>query len=193
METSPASCPKNTIQLIDENQNLHLEDYARQIKEVWHLHQLGTSYRIISVMGSQSSGKSTLLNSLFGTEFAVMDEFASAQTTKGIWISCVESAPETLVMDVEGTDGRERGENQDFESKSALFSLALSEVLIVNLWEHSVGLYNGANMALLKTVFEVNLELFARQDASKTCLFFVIRDFWEKLQRKTWQLPFERI
>lgn len=83
-----------------------------------------------------------------------------------------------LVMDVEGTDGRERGEDQaraagvaspdeadplllqDFERKSALFSIAVSEVLIVNIWEHQVGLYQGANMGLLKTVFEVNLALF---------------------------------
>jgi hypothetical protein len=63
-------------------------------------------------------------------------------------------------MDVEGTDGRERGEDQDFERKSALFSLASTEVLIVNLWEHQIGLYQGANMGLLKTVFEVNLGLF---------------------------------
>jgi hypothetical protein len=43
-----------------------------------------------------------------------------------------------LVLDVEGTDGRERGEDQDFERKSALFSLASSEVLLVNIWEHQV-------------------------------------------------------
>jgi hypothetical protein len=49
---------------------------------------------------------------------------------------------------------------QDFERKSALFSIAVSEVLIVNIWEHQVGLYQGANMGLLKTVFEVNLALF---------------------------------
>ena len=44
---------------------------------------------------------------------------------------------------------------QDFERKSALFSLVSSEILIVNLWEHhaSVGLYKGANMGLLKIVF----------------------------------------
>ena len=66
-------------------------------------------------------------------------------------------------MDVEGTDGRERGEDQDFERKSALFSLAIAEVLIVNMWEHMVGLYNGANMGLLKTVLEVNLELFQKK------------------------------
>ncbi len=69
-----------------------------------------------------------------------------------------------MVMDVEGTDGRERGEDQDFERKSALFSLASSEVLIVNMWEHQVGLYNGANMGLLKTVFEVNLGLFGKNE-----------------------------
>lgn len=54
---------------------------------------------------------------------------------------------------------------QDFERKAALFSLASSEVLIVNLWEHQVGLYQGANMGLLKTVFEVNLGLFGKKTA----------------------------
>lgn len=74
----------------------------------------------------------------------------------------VKLAENILVMDVEGTDGRERGEDQDFERKSALFALATSEVLIVNIWEHQVGLYQGANMGLLKTVFEVNLQLFLK-------------------------------
>ena len=88
-------------------------------------------------------------------------------------------ADNILVMDVEGTDGRERGEDQDFERKSALFALATSEVLIVNIWEHQVGLYQGANMGLLKTVFEVNLQLFLkdRKTTHRSLLFFVIRDF----------------
>jgi hypothetical protein len=38
-------------------------------------------------------------------------------------------------------------------------------VLIVNLWEHQIGLYQGANMGLLKTVFEVNLGLFGKAGA----------------------------
>lgn len=88
-------------------------------------------------------------------------------------------AENILVMDVEGTDGRERGEDQDFERKAALFALATSEVLIVNIWEHQVGLYQGANMGLLKTVFEVNLQLFLkdRKSTHRSLLFFVIRDF----------------
>lgn len=103
-----------------------------------------------------------------------MSETERKQTTKGIWMSrnkrahsdglAKSMADNILVMDVEGTDGRERGEDQDFERKSALFALATSEVLIVNIWEHQVGLYQGANMGLLKVVFEVNLELFLKDN-----------------------------
>jgi hypothetical protein len=130
-----------------------------------------------------------------------MAEQERRQTTKGIWMSKNKRpeggsgmAENILVMDVEGTDGRERGEDQDFERKSALFALATSEVLIVNIWEHQVGLYQGANMGLLKTVFEVNLQLFIKDSKCvcehlpttrhadrhrtipKSLLFFVIRD-----------------
>ncbi|KAG9971016.1 root hair defective 3 GTP-binding protein, partial [Aureobasidium melanogenum] len=153
-----------------------------------HVLRQGFNYHLISVFGSQSTGKSTLLNHLFGTHFGVMSESERRQTTKGIWMSknkrdqaeggAVKMADNILVMDVEGTDGRERGEDQDFERKSALFALATSEVLIVNIWEHQVGLYQGANMGLLKTVFEVNLQLFLKDNNStpRSLLFFVIRD-----------------
>lgn len=138
----------------------------------------GFNYHLISVFGSQSTGKSTLLNHLFGTEFGVMSESDRRQTTKGIWMSrnkkqdfggAKSMAENILVMDVEGTDGRERGEDQDFERKSALFALATSEVLIINIWEHQVGLYQGANMGLLKVVFEVNLELFLKNTKYSSC------------------------
>ena len=66
-------------------------------------------------------------------------------------------------------------EYQDFERKSALFSLASSEVLIVNLWEHQVGLYQGANMGLLKTVFEVNLSLFGKK-AADGCVGLILNE-----------------
>lgn len=132
--------------------------------------EAGFNYHLISVFGSQSTGKSTLLNHLFGTTFSVMSETERRQTTKGIWLSKnkretssgTKMADNILVMDVEGTDGRERGEDQDFERKSALFALATSEVLLINIWEHQVGLYQGANMGLLKTVFEVNMQLFLK-------------------------------
>lgn len=165
------------IQIVDENK-LFTQDLAKQI-ERWGLRDSGFAYNLVAVFGSQSTGKSTLLNRLFGTTFDVMDETRRQQTTKGIWM-CRGKDMSVMVMDVEGTDGRERGEDQDFERKSALFSLASSEILIVNLWEHQVGLYQGANMGLLKTVFEVNLGLFGKKGADglsgRTLLLFVIRD-----------------
>ncbi|KAJ2892155.1 Protein SEY1 [Zalerion maritima] len=172
------------VQVVDEEKEFtpNLNTYL----SVTDVADAGFNYHLISVFGSQSTGKSTLLNHLFGTEFSVMDEVQRQQTTKGIWMSknkkeqraSFKMAENILVMDVEGTDGRERGEDQDFERKSALFALATSEVLIVNIWEHQVGLYQGANMGLLKTVFEVNLQLFLKDKNStpRSLLFFVIRD-----------------
>jgi hypothetical protein len=34
------------------------------------------------------------------------------QTTRGLWLALADSSPSLLILDVEGTDGRERGENQ---------------------------------------------------------------------------------
>ncbi|KAF8228882.1 root hair defective 3 GTP-binding protein [Tricholoma matsutake] len=165
------------IQIVNDEKQF-TPDLSSQIEQ-WGLRDAGFEYNIVAVFGSQSTGKSTLLNRLFGTTFDVMDEARRQQTTKGIWM-CRGKDMNIMVMDVEGTDGRERGEDQDFERKSALFSLASSEILIVNLWEHQVGLYQGANMGLLKTVFEVNLGLFGKksQDGTqgRTLLLFVIRD-----------------
>ncbi|KAL9480677.1 hypothetical protein ACSS6W_005463 [Trichoderma asperelloides] len=171
-------------QVIDEEKefNPNLNDYLQTTRVA----EAGFNYHLISVFGSQSTGKSTLLNHLFGTTFSVMSETERRQTTKGIWLSKnkretssgTKMADNILVMDVEGTDGRERGEDQDFERKSALFALATSEVLLINIWEHQVGLYQGANMGLLKTVFEVNMQLFLKDKNStpRSLLFFVIRD-----------------
>ncbi|THH22141.1 hypothetical protein EUX98_g8236 [Antrodiella citrinella] len=161
------------VQVIDDEKQFTTE-LTSQIQH-WGLRDVGFDYDIVAVFGSQSTGKSTLLNRLFGTSFDVMDEARRQQTTKGIWM-CKGKDMNVMVMDVEGTDGRERGEDQDFERKSALFSLASSEVLLVNMWEHQVGLYNGANMGLLKTVFEVNLGIFGKSANQRTLLLFVIRD-----------------
>lgn len=174
----PNGAPTYERAQVVDDQKKFTQDLTKQITR-WGLGDAGFNYDLVAVFGSQSTGKSTLLNRLFGTDFDVMNEAKRQQTTKGIWM-CRGKNMNVMVMDVEGTDGRERGEDQDFERKSALFSLASSEVLIVNMWEHQVGLYQGANMGLLKTVFEVNLGLFGKPAPDgthqKTLLLFVIRD-----------------
>ncbi|CRG95680.1 root hair defective 3 GTP-binding protein (RHD3) homolog, putative [Plasmodium gallinaceum] len=179
------------------------------------LSNLGFDYNVIAILGSQSSGKSTLLNHLFKTCFDVMNtKQGHSQTTKGLWLSyemfqedsCVvntnnienkiyndtnypnnenkreknEITP-TLILDVEGTDSKERGDNRlTFEHRSALFCLALADCVIVNLWYHSLGNFTASNYGLLKTVMEVNLELFQQdKNCPKTILLFAVRDWFE--------------
>lgn len=176
------------IQLIDEKKHFN-PTTLKYFKDCLGDKNVGINYHVISVFGSQSSGKSTLLNKLFDTKFDTMDaQVKRQQTTKGIWLShsCKlyssskrdDKCNDFFVLDVEGSDGAERGEDQDFERKAALFALSVSEVLIVNMWENQVGLYQGNNMGLLKTVFEVNLSLFGKsENRHKVALLFVIRDF----------------
>ncbi|KAE8655467.1 Protein ROOT HAIR DEFECTIVE 3-like protein 2 [Hibiscus syriacus] len=105
-----------------------------------------------------------------------MDAFKGrSQTTKGIWMAkCSGIEPCTLVMDLEGTDGRERGEDDTaFEKQSALFALAVSDIVLINMWCHDIGREQAANKPLLKTVFQVMMRLFSPR---KTTLMFVIRD-----------------
>ncbi|XP_071689948.1 protein ROOT HAIR DEFECTIVE 3-like [Rutidosis leptorrhynchoides] len=149
-----------------------LENFMKEVK----LSECGLSYAIVSIMGPQSSGKSTLLNHLFYTNFLEMDAFKGrSQTTKGIWMArCTGIEPFTVVMDLEGTDGRERGEDDTaFEKQSALFALAVSDIVLINMWCHDIGREHAANKPLLKTVFQVMTRLFSPR---KTTLIFVIRD-----------------
>jgi hypothetical protein len=96
------------------------------------------------------------------------------QTTLGIWAACAPKGS-LLVLDVEGTDSKERAE-EGFERKSSLFSLAMAEVLLVNMWYSDIGRFTASNYALLRMVFEINLQLFARAEGPRTTLLFVIRD-----------------
>lgn len=122
-----------------------------------------THYGVVAVIGCQSGGKSTLLNAAFGTKFPVLDASARGRgrTTVGIWgsiatattISSANSVP-LVVLDVEGADSRERGDGaRSFESRTALFALALADVVVVNMWAHDIGRYSAANYELFETVF----------------------------------------
>ncbi|KAJ7951632.1 Protein ROOT HAIR DEFECTIVE 3-like [Quillaja saponaria] len=181
----------SSTQLIDGDGVFNVSGIETFMKEV-KLGECGLSYAVVSIMGPQSSGKSTLLNNLFHTNFREMDAFKGrSQTTKGIWLArCEGIEPCTLVMDLEGTDGRERGEDDTaFEKQSALFRsccfrhsankhvgsiLSATDFLqYFTRWCHDIGREQAANKPLLKTVFQVMMRLFSPR---KTTLMFVIRD-----------------
>ncbi|KAE9594819.1 hypothetical protein Lal_00013300 [Lupinus albus] len=162
-------------QLIDGDGEFNANGLDHFIRTV-NLSSCALSYAVVSIMGPQSSGKSTLMNHLFHTNFREMDAFRGrSQTTKGIWMAnCVGIEPATIAMDLEGTDGRERGEDDTaFEKQSALFALAVSDIVLINMWCHDIGREQAANKPLLKTVFQAMTRLFSPR---KTTLLFVIRD-----------------
>lgn len=174
-QATEAKAGTSLIQVIDDDSNFC--PTLTSILDDWGITPKGFEYHVVAILGCQSSGKSTLLNLLFDTRFAVMDaEKGRSQTTVGIWLGRADNG-DTLVLDVEGTDSRERGEEAaNYERKTALFSLALAEILIVNLWHTDIGRYNAANYSLLKNVFELNLQLFGKARKGKTLMLFVIRD-----------------
>lgn len=89
---------------------------------------------------------------------------ALAASSQGIWLARSPKVAElpTLVMDLEGNDGRERGEdNTNFERQIALFALATADVLLINIWCHDIGREQGAGKPLLRTIFQVGGSIFA--------------------------------
>ncbi|XP_061956197.1 protein ROOT HAIR DEFECTIVE 3 homolog 2-like isoform X4 [Populus nigra] len=163
------------MQLIDGNGNFNV-DGLKDFMTATEFAQSGLSYAIVAIIGSQSSGKSTLMNQTFHTNFEEMDAYnGRGQTTKGIWIAkCSDIDPFTIAMDFEGTDSNQRGEDDTvFEKQSTLFALAIADVVLINMWYKDIGLENAASRPLLKTVFQVMKRLFKPR---KKTLLFVIRD-----------------
>ncbi|XP_020105607.1 protein ROOT HAIR DEFECTIVE 3-like [Ananas comosus] len=163
----------HSIQLIDGDGVFNVSGLENFVKAM-NLAECGLSYAVVSIMGPQSSGKSTLLNHLFRTNFREMDAFKGrSQTTKGIWLAkCADIEPSTLVMDLEGSDGRERGEDDTaFEKQSALFALAVSDIVLINMWCHDIGREQAANKPLLKTVFQVMIPCLV---SANTLLFVIV-------------------
>ena len=80
------------------------------------------------------------------------------QTTKGVWMAC-DSKNKVLVIDCEGTDSKSRSEQDrgKFEHSSSLFALAMSDILIINMWTSDVGRYTASNYGVLKIMFEMIL------------------------------------
>ncbi|XP_028556728.1 protein ROOT HAIR DEFECTIVE 3-like isoform X2 [Dendrobium catenatum] len=167
-----SSCP---TQLIDRD-GVYNVSGMENFMETMKLGECGVSYAIVSILGPQSSGKSTLLNRLFHTNFREMDAFnGRSQTTQGIWLAkCVDIEPCTIIMDLEGFDGRGGGEDEAaFEMQSALFALAISDIVLINMWCHDIGHVHGANIPQLQIVFQIMMWFFSPR---KITLLFVIRD-----------------
>jgi len=90
-----------------------------------------TDYLIFGIIGTQSTGKSTLLNHLFNCSFDMLNaKRGRKQTTKGVWGSFITES-RMLVLDIEGSDSMERSMvDQNAENKICTFGLIMTHVLL---------------------------------------------------------------
>lgn len=164
------------LQVIDESGNYVPSDPA------WfpsHTDLGPEALSIVAVLGAQGSGKSSLLNNLFGTSFPVASRSpVTNATTKGIHASTSQHSPATVALDVEGSDSRDRGrDGRAFQNRCAGFAAAISDVILLNMWYHDVGRFDASGYALLDAVFaEAVKNADQDPDSFKTALVFVVRD-----------------
>jgi len=122
---------------------------------------------VISVIGIQSSAKSTLLNYLFGCGFAT----SAGRCTRGLYCSLMECHGRTLLLlDTEGLMSLEAEGGDVFDAQLALMAMACSHLVLIN--------HKGELSRQLQDLLEVCL--FAMQHL-KVCriqpkLLFVLRD-----------------
>eukprot|EP00184_Porphyridium_aerugineum_P003543 CAMPEP_0184706764 /NCGR_PEP_ID=MMETSP0313-20130426/36928_1 /TAXON_ID=2792 /ORGANISM="Porphyridium aerugineum, Strain SAG 1380-2" /LENGTH=535 /DNA_ID=CAMNT_0027168327 /DNA_START=139 /DNA_END=1746 /DNA_ORIENTATION=+ len=139
------------------------------------------AHQIVGILGPQGSGKSSLLNAMFGTKFQVrpVDRKSFTQaTTKGV-MACKDAKNKSVVLlDVEGADARERGKaGKLFQARCAAFAASLSDALLLNMWYHDIGRSSDStSYALLEAVFAETAKAMKDGSAAKTLLTFVIRD-----------------
>ena len=90
----------------------------------------------VSVLGAQSCGKSTLLNTVYGLNFPV----SSGRCTRGAYLQLVkvdESLKETIrcdylaVIDSEGLMSRSKASDTDYDNELSTFIIGLSDLTLV--------------------------------------------------------------
>nr|XP_061811134.1 up-regulator of cell proliferation-like [Nerophis lumbriciformis] len=161
-----------------------LDGDASNIPERWvtavlmELHKkVGGKSRLlaISVLGVQSSGKSTLLNTMFGVQFPV----SSGRCTRGAYMLFLKVGDDTkeklgcdfiLLIDTEGQKSPKLAQLEDtyeHDNQLATFVIGLSDVTIIN-----IAMENATEM---KDVLQIAVHAFLRmkQIGKKTVCHFV--------------------
>ena len=120
------------FEILDGDNFRFNEKFLRTIFEAQKQQQL--RIRVISILGPQNSGKSTLLNFMFGCDFSVSD----GRCTRGIYGSFIKATGESankfdylLVLDTEGLQSIEKGD-PEYDRKLILFAFAVSNIVILN-------------------------------------------------------------
>ncbi|KAM8724073.1 interferon-induced very large GTPase 1-like isoform 2-T2 [Acanthopagrus schlegelii] len=128
---------------------------------------------VLSVLGVQSSGKSTMLNAMFGLQFAV----SAGRCTKGAFMQLVRVSEEIkkdfqfdyiLVVDTEGLRALELEGNTTLhhDNELATFVVGLGNMTLINIF--------GENPADMQDVLQIVVQAFMRMKQVKlspSCVF----------------------
>ncbi|KAM8724077.1 interferon-induced very large GTPase 1-like isoform 2-T2 [Acanthopagrus schlegelii] len=128
---------------------------------------------VLSVLGVQSSGKSTMLNAMFGLQFAV----SAGRCTKGAFMQLVRVSEEikkdfqfdyVLVVDTEGLRALELEGNTTLhhDNELATFVVGLGNMTLINIF--------GENPADMQDVLQIVVQAFMRMKQVKlspSCAF----------------------
>ncbi|XP_076021138.1 interferon-induced very large GTPase 1-like [Genypterus blacodes] len=128
---------------------------------------------VLSVLGVQSSGKSTMLNAMFGLQFAV----SAGRCTKGAFMQLVKVSEEmknelkfdyVLVVDTEGLSALELAGNTTLhhDNELATFVIGVGNMTLINIF--------GENPAEMQDVLQIVVQAIMRMKnikLSPSCVF----------------------
>ncbi|KAM4878256.1 interferon-induced very large GTPase 1-like [Sylvia borin] len=128
---------------------------------------------VLSVLGIQSSGKSTLLNAMFGLQFNV----SAGRCTRGAFMQLIPVGQElqqdlgfdfVLVVDTEGLRSIEMANKQSLnhDNELATFVIGVGNLTVINIF--------GENPSEMQDVLQIAVQAFLRMkkvNLSPSCLF----------------------
>ena len=128
---------------------------------------------IVSILGVQSSGKSTLLNTMFGLHFAV----SAGRCTKGIFMQMIPVSPDLtehlgydylVILDTEGLRAPEFDSDitRFHDNELTTFAIGLSHLTIINIY--------GENPTEMEDILQITVNAFLRMNLTwikPRCIF----------------------
>ncbi|KAF4116604.1 interferon-induced very large GTPase 1-like [Onychostoma macrolepis] len=165
-----SSLPSLAAEMMISGSPLELMDGdAACVPVIWisavldQLHQKLGDQRVfvLSVLGLRGSGKSTMLNAMFGLQFAV----SAGRTTRGAFMQLIRVSDEMktqmntdyiLVVETEGLRGPELTgrSTSDHDSELATFVVGLGNLTLINIF--------GENLCKMQDILQIVVQAFLR-------------------------------
>ncbi|CAN0418432.1 unnamed protein product [Lampetra fluviatilis] len=177
----PATLPKIAAEMMISGFPLELMDGdAAHVPLIWIssildkiIDKIGdVKLFVISILGIQSSGKSTLLNAMFGLQFPV----GSGRCTRGAYMQLVKVEAEfskqlgydfVLIVDTEGLRSVELSNaTRSHDNQLATFVIGLGNMTVINIF--------GENPSEMQDILQIAVQAFLRMrqvKLSPSCVF----------------------